>query len=576
MKGFRKKETDKKRRRAPLKAFVMKCLAVCLSFCFLLSGCASLSPEKASALHDYDEPLLDELIKTSALLDYDEQLFDVLMWEGTAGNNTQAQDALRLCPPILTRLVKGTEADWADESLYEPIHWMMEHYYATGALPREDYPVIGKYCTSMDAPLLGVTAECAYERTGDERFHQYMLDMVSYCVKSTEEGGFVLKLSDNEWWPLEYAWETVSERDAAFVSNGSFFGMVAIEMLKNLTEDPRLIELSEKTLTAYKNRANQFYYPDGSWTFYSLNDVKEPGSRVINTPGKLLIEIRSLDSLYRLTNQKFYKEECTKRIDIMNALYPVYFLKTDDGGSEVMFLRAGAPHPMQIDVFQTDLEILDASGNVLATSSCSDRSVNGAYMRFPVPENAARYRWTAAGYFLTEAPLKQISENELQLTELSGSWRGTGDGFVEKSSDLLRIREDANKELKAWAYFKLSKNISYSLESYLIIELENESDVTFSSVTPRIYDSRGEVLWRYSSPCPPGKSYQILHYTGFRDHKWPLGHTKGFSLGFVTVDMEPGAEALVKLKAVYLATSTAQVVDFLSQREFSGFWLEVS
>ena len=97
----------------------------------------------------------------------------------------------------------------------------------------------------------------------------------------------------------EYAWQTISEEDAWFVLNGSLYGMVYIEMLKNLTGDPRLVELSEKTLNAYKEKANEFLYPDGSWCYYSLNYLD--GKKIINPTRKLAVEINAYASLYALT-----------------------------------------------------------------------------------------------------------------------------------------------------------------------------------------------------------------------------------------------------------------------------------
>lgn len=49
--------------------------------------------------------------KTKQLLDYDVEVYSVLL-EGTSGNNTEAQDALRLCPSILTTLRFGEPSEW--------------------------------------------------------------------------------------------------------------------------------------------------------------------------------------------------------------------------------------------------------------------------------------------------------------------------------------------------------------------------------------------------------------------------------------------------------------------------------
>ena len=193
--------------------------------------------------------------KTKQLLDYDVEVYSVLLG-GTSGNNTEAQDALRLCPSILTTLRFGEPSEWTEE-LCAPMDRLMDQFYDCGYLPREplsSVPGSGDYVTSMDAPLLAVTAELAYERGLGDRYHQYMEDLIPYIVSGTAEGGFVLKYSDEAWWPLEYAWKSVTEESAWFVSNGSFHGMVGIELLKAITKDPRLEELSEKALPIGKRR----------------------------------------------------------------------------------------------------------------------------------------------------------------------------------------------------------------------------------------------------------------------------------------------------------------------------------
>lgn len=142
-------------------------------FVLLMAGCADQPAEAPDAPSsepmEYQIPQLeaDPAAYGSKLTAYDMAAFDVLLG-GAAGNNTEAQDALRLCPGIITTLRYGQEQEWTAE-LLQPIHDLMAYFEANGRLPREPYDAeITEYATSMDAPLLGVAAQLAYERTGEE------------------------------------------------------------------------------------------------------------------------------------------------------------------------------------------------------------------------------------------------------------------------------------------------------------------------------------------------------------------------------------------------------------------------
>lgn len=137
-----------------------------------------------------------------------------------------------------------------------------------------------------------------------------------------------------KWWSLEYAWTDMTEEDAWFVLNGSLYGMVYIKMLKNLTCDPMLAELSEKTPNAYQDKIEGFLYPDGTWCYYFLNN--SDGKKIINNIGKLAIEVDTLYSLYLLIGEPFYNEQMGIRYQLMADILPVYIVR--DGGTNTAML----------------------------------------------------------------------------------------------------------------------------------------------------------------------------------------------------------------------------------------------
>lgn len=511
--------------------------------------------------------------KTKQLLDYDVEVYSVLLG-GTSGNNTEAQDALRLCPSILTTLRFGEPSEWTEE-LCAPMDRLMDQFYDCGYLPREplsSVPGSGDYVTSMDAPLLAVTAELAYERGLGDRYHQYMEDLIPYIVSGTAEGGFVLKYSDEAWWPLEYAWKSVTEESAWFVSNGSFHGMVGIELLKAITKDPRLEELSEKALNAYREKADRFQYPDGSWCYYGLNYVD--GKKIINTHEKLLIETRALKALYLLTEELFYQEELEWRAALLAGQLPVYIVEEEDGTNTVMLLRACAPHPYMVDIYPSTLEILNENGDILTTLEAGYRGVSNSCLMGKVPDGAASYRLYGninpiEKTLLVEQSVTHIRREDLVTSPVSGTWTCGGDG-VSIENGLLSIDADASEKLKAFTYFTPEEPVEYGPEAYWVVELDNPTEETFA-MTAVLYDQNGTTMDRYLVSCQPGKNLQVINYLGFKDHEWPLDKVQTLSLAFVTNQME-SPQAQVQIGNVYVFRKTADVVNYLSQYEFTDYW----
>lgn len=507
-------------------------------------------------------------LSVDSLCDYGVEVFDVLLG-GAAGDNTEAQDALRLCPYLVTTLRFGDEANWTEE-LYEPIDKLMEQFYQYGYLPREPYDTLENYVTSMDAPLLAVTAQLAYERSGNERFKKYVEDLIPYLVQDTSQMGYVLKLNDSEWWPLEYAWQDITEDDAWFVLNGSLYGMVCVEMLENLTGDVRLTELSEKALNAYRTRADSFLYPDGSWCWYDLNSKN--GQKNINSIEKMLIELRAYKSLYVLTNESFYLEQYNVRRDLLEAALPMYVCRTEQGNT-AMLLRACLPHPYMVDTYQSTIEFLDEKGNVVATTEATSREVENSYIKVSVPDSVKSYRlWgqinTVDKTLLVEAPVIDITPEALELSPVSGKWSATEDGQINDKK--LTVTADATESLNARIYFDMETALTLQQNTYIIVELNNHSDQTVP-MRGYFYDENGNAADRTLLPCKPGKSIQILNHIGFRNLSFPIAKLQKMSFAFATNNMtEPVAE--IEIGNIYVCQNTAQVISYLDQYEWKDYW----
>lgn len=510
----------------------------------------------------------------SQLVEYNADVLDVLLAIAAQDKVYTDKDALRLCPSIIYTLKYGDASEWTNE-LYAPIHFLMQQFYKYGYLPRAPHDGLKKYVTSMDAPLLAVTARLAYERSGDERFQKYMFDLIPYIVSDTSKNGFLLKINDSEWWPLEYAWNTVTPQNAWFVLNGSLHGMVCIEMLKNLTGDERLIELSKKALNAYRKRSAEFFYPDDSWCYYSLN--YKDGKKIINTMSKLLIELRAFHSLYILTNEEFYEEQCSLRRKMLGTILPVYkYHDTKQRKDFAVLLRACAPHPYYVEIYPSTLELLDKNKNVVCTVKANSRDVSNSYVIKEVPNNVMFYRLygqinPVKKTLIAEGNVREISERDIYANILNGTWSmAFGDGIMH--DNILSIDSARTSKLLAGATYNIEEPLLCNRETYFIIEFNNKSDSVLSLRT-NIYAEDGTAFYRYLPECRPGKNVQIISHLGCKNLTWTLKKIKSLSLIWATNKLSANDKVNICIGKVYVCKNTAQVVNYLKQYKWSDYWI---
>ena len=509
--------------------------------------------------------------RVDSLSSYGIDVYDVLL-SGTAGDGGDVYDALRICPFVIYRLKFYPEdASGANEKCLESIDDLMAYYHENGRLPRDPDPQFGEYSTSMDAPLLAVAAELAFERTGDGRFAAYVDELIDLMCKGTDEGGFILKMDDGHWWPLEYAWRGVDEDSAEFVSNGSFFGMVCIEMLKNLTGDPRLEEVSEKALAAYEERAAEFYYPDDSWVYYSLNSPD--GEKIIDTSEKLFIETRALKALWVLTGEDFYREELDHRMDVFSRNYPVCRVNTDTD-NYLCLLRAGAPHPYITDIYPTLIKILDENGDEVGFATASTRFVKDAILYESINPTAVSYELYAVinsiePTLVAKGDIRELSVGDVDVGPAAGTWSCDGDAR-ESAGGAFVLDPTASEAGYGTVYYTFDEPRERGQETYwaLLVESEGAEELTTRAY---FYDDEGNGAWRSSYQCVPGKQLLVFSDKGFHDYEQAGGGIETVSVRFVTEGLSEPVE--VRVSDIRWFQGAAQLAEYLRGFQFSDYWV---
>lgn len=519
---------------------------------------------------------MDSIYTGVPLLEWDDPVFWALTI-GADGNSPDAQDALRLCPEIIYALKYGTVGD--ARPLLQRIDDLMAQFYEYGYLPRPAAPENGLeegWVSAMDAPILAFAAYLAYEKVGEEKYQQYVEDLIPYLVAPTTEHGYVLKLSEDAWWPLEYAWTDVTEETAWYVLNGSLFGMVALQALAILTEDTRLTELCEKAATAYALKLDGFDYPNGQWCYYEL--LSSSGVKNPNRQQKLLIEIRALEALFHMTGKEVYQDAYQRRQGMLKANLPVYATENEDGTVTVSLLRAAAPHPYLIDIYPTVLELLDQDGSVVETLYANSKYYMDNWILEDVPATVTSYRLYSqcnvkelGPYFLFEGPIQYLEPEEAAVPEpLSGTWRASNDAVL-LDQQTLTLDLDASELPRGNTVYAIDGNaIAQGPETYWVFELENLGSETIS-MGATLYDDNGTAIVRTLSPLPPGKYFVLFSHLGFRYNDLDLGDVS--MVGLTYYDSNLSEDCQIKLGNVYALENTRQVINYWKDTPCQ-FWYE--
>ena len=538
-------------------------LTILLALLLINSNIRGGASASNSITHDY-------LKKTDKLMDFGIDVYDVLIG-GAQGNieNSLRKDALRDCPSVIRKLRFEDSNDYKNE--LETIEYYMKQYYKYGYLPREPYSPVpnGKYVTSMDAPLLGVCCQLAYERTEDIRYKKYLNDLIPYFVKDTKNNGFVLKENENSWWPLEYAWKNVSSEDAWYVYNGSLFGMVCIELLKKATGNPLLYELSANAYNSYLNHSKQFLYKDGNWCYYALNSVTR--NPIINRSEKLFIEMRALKALYILTNRDLYYNQYLIRESLFKKLYPVYMFLCGDKYN-ISFLRAGAPHPYYVDIYRTKLEIFDREYRLIKSFYANDRNAAFSYIYGEIAPNAKYYKLYAGinpikESLITEGEISKVNFSNYEHLNYSSSFWGDCLSFDGK---IININSEYSEKLKAILELELNKNYTNNPEGYFIFEIDNRSMNTYP-VQIVVTDSHGNTSQRYLPPLVPGNNSLIFNYLGIPQSNPEFKNIKHIRIDIITNKMKNNI-GILNLKSSIYCDKTFKVINYLQQKLYKNFW----
>ncbi|KYZ76419.1 hypothetical protein AXX12_08270 [Anaerosporomusa subterranea] len=418
-----------------------------------------------------------------------------------------------------------------------------------GAWPHPQY---GSYpdgwVSSMDAPVIALCSQAAYEITGEKKYIEYRERIVRHMLKTVKEGSFILPLKNGTQWLAEYAYPLSTEENEYYVLNGFLVGLQSILMLANATADEELYATYDKALLAYKKLAPGYWYKSFDWSYYMLNPL------TIIEPHYMIYETKQLDALYTLHSDNFYDEEATKHRIALTKILPLYAVD-----NQYYLLRAGAPHPYYIDIFLNTIEFYDDQGNITGTikSNRTGSFFERAFMQGSIPANTKGYHMyshngsDAKKYYLFSAPIRQIkSDDQLKPSKIDYTTNGFNDAIPVAKNEFSLKREVSSSD-EGTIVIELDKPLQKSVDSFWGIEITSAEEALVYIV---LFDNQGNTAHRYYRPLVQGKNLLLLHSLGFNNFENLKGDINKVRISIFTeteVNKHNKSDWMVEINGVY-------------------------
>jgi len=445
---------------------------------------------------------------------------------------------------------------------------LMDTYYRYGYFPRPQYD---KYeygwVSSMDSPVILLATQMLYEITGEAKYKEYRDDLKELIIKNTKENGYIYNV-DDEFWMFEYADKNTDPRTGYYVLNGSLVGYQALYMVAITVNDSDYLGLCENQLESYKKISGQYWYDNEEWSYYMLNPKK------VNPPHYLLFEKKLFEALYTIQNNEFFNEEAIKRESALKGVLILYSTNENDE-RKFYLMRACAPHPYLLDIYQTEIEILDKDKNVIQTfyekiygTVGSEEFEKGMFMTGVLKDDAIYYRvYSISGeysdkYLVFESKIKNIEK--VNNEKLNVAIKYSGD--FKESDGYLTLEKDISEDTKGNIIINLEKTVQKTLESYIGIEIEmiEGNNIPVSIV---FYDESGNGIVRYYTPLINGKNLILLSYLGFVDSH-EIDNISRIMIRLHSSDLTDTEQCLINFEEVYSFDNAAEIHEYLSNSEY--------
>lgn len=213
--------------------------------------------------------------------------------------------------------------------------------------------------SGMDSFMLPMALNDLFFLTKEPKFKQWAEQTYKMAEKSPSEGGSVLR-TKNSCWFSEYSNYKTTPENEYYVLNGHLFALQSIMYYALQSENNEALALARCGLDGFVEMAERFKIQNTNWARYMLNYADK--RTTINQTHYVIFEKLQIESIVDQINYfpalnklkkylPFLLSESLFRENILAHNHPLYTI-----GGKLVMLKAGPPHPYEIDVYNISID----------------------------------------------------------------------------------------------------------------------------------------------------------------------------------------------------------------------------
>lgn len=425
--------------------------------------------------------------------------------------DTGNDDYLITAKEYLDYLRYRFEAKYSNNNVFT---WKYD--YAWGALAPG-------WWSCMDNAINALAFKAGAEAFANPGYEQLYKKALNGLLLTVPEGGSVLWITPDSYWLSEYTWEGSTLANEYYVLNGYTFSLLALRIIASVTGDQNYATMYNYALNSYKNIYNQFYTPDGKWTYYMLSPKE------IEPMHYAIFDALLLESLYEISHDQFFAIELAQRRQLIKNEYPLQI----DPNNNYIFSLLGPPWPYWIDTYVIKIDFM--AGNELLGQKVSYSGYQydippreRYFLSGSIPEGATRaVVWSetnGTAFKLYEVDIA-TSQRVSPVQPLSINFNLTcGYDAVFQNADTLLIDpsivtvpgEEHYYNTQGRIMLTLNQPISRIANKYFGIHVTPQQNVT--SLEVMVFDDKDVVASQYYIALKGGvDNLLILNWLGFNN-----------------------------------------------------------
>jgi len=422
------------------------------------------------------------------------------------------------------------------------------------------------WVSSMDAPLIALTTLVAYERTNNLKYYTFYEKLIPYLSTTNINKGYILPLSEDKLFPLEYCNDSTTSKDALFVLNGSLVSYLSLSIISKTYRTEQINNLLTKIDNAYKSKFNEFIRENKHWTFYMLNKLTS------NQGHYHMFEMKLFSEIYTITGKEMFKEQFQIREKMFKEVYDLKVIENDKNLT-YFFLRSTAPHPYMIELYGTILKFYDSKDELIHQDSCLvsgymdfNTFKNNTFMTGEIPKTTKYYELISVNRGFEKILFKEnindfVKDTKIQYEKYVLS--ASEDARIEDS--ILIIDNEFNESVWAKIHLTFKNPIELNYLKYYFIELDNGINKLAMKLT--LYDENNRNLDRSIPRMIEGKNLILFSPLGFHSND-EIINIKSITIKIHTGSKEYKDETNFLINHFGILNNEYEVIKYLKNTEY--------